>query len=113
MFARRKTVRVQVDANIPWSVAQDPETGTWIGVCDALNLNAVGDTWIDFQQSANEAIQTLFLDLFEDGELDAYLRRNGWTTRGGALPPPTVKPAFDVPFDVRRASIRDLVAVGS
>ena len=106
---RKQRVIVQIEANLVWKVLRDPATDTWIGVCDALNMNAVGDTWAEFQECANEAMSLLFTDLFEDGELESYLRANGWHL-GSPAPAPGSKPRFDIPFDSHRAaSVEDLI----
>jgi predicted RNase H-like HicB family nuclease len=108
----KKEVIVQVQAkNIAWAGYQDPKTGTWIGVCQALNLNAVGDTFAELQACANEAMDLLFTDLLEDGELDAFLRRNGWSLK--AAPSPGAHPRFDVPANWNsRARLNQLVPAG-
>ena len=110
-FRKDKTARqvvVRVEGNIQWEVARDPDTNVYIGVCRALNLNAIGDTWIEFQECANEALGALLLDLLRSGEFDAFMHANGW--RSTALPGPGVTPRFDVPFDVQRTQMRELVA---
>lgn len=93
---------VQIEAkNLVWQAHQDPQTGTWVGVCKALNLNAAGDTWAELQECANEAMSLLFADLLEEGELADFLHRNGWRLKT-PLPKPGVQPRFDVPFDWNR-----------
>ena len=102
-------VRIRA-TNIVWRGVQDPKTGHWIGVCDALNLNAVGDTYLELQACANEAVALLMTDLFETGELEAFLRRNGWTP-GGQLPHTGARVAFDVPVGWEpNARLEDLAA---
>ena len=98
----KKPVIVQIESNLLWEVVRDLHTGRFIGICRALNLNAVGETWAEFQEGANEAIQVLLEDLFKEGELEEFLTRNGWRTltplpgRGAAVP------HFDVPFSLQR-----------
>ncbi len=112
MFEKQQ-VLVKVEANVPWEVSQDPQSGRWIGVCRPLNLNAVGETWIEFQECAAEALQLLLTDVFEAGEIDQFLRVNRWIprtplpARGGPVP------RFDVPFTVERKSrLQELLAAG-
>lgn len=107
----KKSITVQIEANITWKVARDPDSGDWVGVCDALNLNAIGDTWADFQECANEAIELLFQDLFREGELDQFLLEHGWRPMT-ALPEPGRNVRFDVPNHTTIASsVDDLVSV--
>ena len=92
-----KAVTIKVEANLTWRVARDAQSGMFVGVCHELNLNALGETWLEFQEVANDAVTTLFLDLFEDNELDGFLSENGW--RAEQLPPGRA-PEFDVPFNI-------------
>lgn len=104
-----KTQVVQIQANLVWEAARDANTGVWIGVCRALNLNAIGDTWAEMQECANEAMTLLFTDLFVEGELPAFLRQNGWKESG--LPKRGTEPQFDIPVDwQRRSGFDQLVA---
>ena len=107
IFGRKEPAHVQITATLTWEVVQDPHTGQYIGVCRPLNLNGMGASWVEFQECANEAIQLLFQDLFEDDELEAFLRRNGWRMTGEVQPGQT--PVFDVPADITQlAEMKDL-----
>lgn len=109
LLKREKPTIVQVQATLVWEGYHDPKSHTWIGVCKALNLNAIGDTWDELQECANDAMQALFLDLFQTGELEAFLRANDWR-RTGELPPAGGRVRFDVPSDWRKAArVDDLV----
>lgn len=99
---KKKVVLVQVEGNVLWQVARDQTTGRFVGICRELNLNAVGDTWAEFQEGANEAMQMLLMDLFKEGELEKFLTTKGWRT---LTPMPTrgsATPKFDVPFSLER-----------
>ncbi|MBI2071605.1 MAG: hypothetical protein HYW06_03465 [Gemmatimonadetes bacterium] len=99
LFGKKKAVIVKVEAtNILWQGHQDPQTGTWVGVCKALNLNAAGDTFQELQACANDAMALLFTDLLNEGELADFLRVNGWSL-GTQLPAPGIRPLFDIPAD--------------
>jgi hypothetical protein len=112
MFMPRKsskTVTVEIEAKILWQVARDPDSGEWVGVCQMLNLNAIGDTWAEMMECANEAMGLLMDNLFQTGELDAFLRKNNWRPTTN-LPAAGTKTRFDVPFDWERTSIGNVVA---
>jgi hypothetical protein len=81
MFGRKKhESHVEiVEANLVWEVGQDPDSGLYIGVCRPLNLN----------------------------ELQAFLHRNHWKMLGEIVPGQS--PVFDVPFEIRRTAVRELV----
>ncbi len=107
-FRTGKAVRVTIQANVEWAFAQDPASGEWIGVCEPLNLNAMGDTFAELQQCASEAMHLLFLDLFRDGELDAFLKEHGWTPHS-PLPEKDSNPHFDTSYRTRLARVRELL----
>jgi hypothetical protein len=81
--------------NVVWQGAYDADSGMWVGVCKAFNLNALGETWSELQECANDAMATLFVDLFVTGELAEFLRENGW--QHGPMPQPGQVPQFDIP----------------
>lgn len=99
---------VNIQGTAQWLFAQDPETGEWFGVSPALNLNASGDTFAELQQCVVEAMQLLFLDLFRDGELEAFARSLGWKI-SGSLPDPDSNPRFDAPYNYRLTKVRELM----
>ncbi|HWH04775.1 MAG TPA: hypothetical protein VN674_13870 [Gemmatimonadales bacterium] len=105
MFGR-KEVLVQIEANLTWEVGRD-ESGTYIGICRPLNMNATGDTYAQFLEAANETTALLLADLFQENELETFLRKQGWIPV--PLPAPGTHVRFDVPFNVqRRNRIEDL-----
>lgn len=109
-FGRNRTAQqvVHVEAKVQWEVAFDPDAQVYMGVCRMLNLNAMGDTWIEFQQYANDALTALLLDLFQSGEFEGFMRANGWTS--SPLPERGTTPRFDIPFEVQRTRVKELVA---
>lgn len=102
IFSPPKKVVVQIEASILWEAVYDPQKRIWMGVCNALNLNAVGDTWADLQACANEAMQLLFEDLAESGELTSYLQRMNWQISSPATTLAGTTPKFDVPTAWKR-----------
>ena len=62
---------VEIDGTVEWNVAKDEESGLWVGVCPALNLNTDGKTFPELWEGMNEAIGMLFSVLHEDRELSA------------------------------------------
>lgn len=104
-----RTFTVQIEGNILWQFAQDPETQQWVGVCHHLNLNALGDTFAEVQACASDAMEGLFRDLLESNELDEFLRQNGWRVADG-LPAPGQQARFDVPYRQERTTVKELLA---
>lgn len=99
VFMSKAPKMVRIKAELTWAVTQDPESGVYIGICEAVNLNAMGETFADFQQSASDALNLLLTDLFEDDELEQFLVDRGWSTET-SLPDPNGVPTFDVPFNL-------------
>lgn len=108
VFRRRKETIVRIEAKLTWMVAQDPDTGTYIGSCPAVNLSAFGNTMAEFQAAASEAIDLLLEDLYQDGELESFLSENGWSLRN-PLPEPGRKARFDVPFSINQTGLAELI----
>ena len=107
---RKQPVLVKIEASLTWQFALDPQSGTWIGVCPMLNLNAGGETFADCQAEASEAIGLLLLDLFEDNELEGFLHQNGWRMMDEL--PAGRTPQFDVPFAAEQGELLEMVATG-
>jgi len=105
-----KPALVKIEANLTWKVARDPQSGAFIGVCEPLNLNAIGDTFEEFQEAANEAMALLLEDLFAENELNEFLRNQGWQLLNELPPPGSRVPRFDVPFDIDRTELSELMA---
>ena len=93
---------IQIATNLRWNYAQDPASGYWIAECPSLKLTVQGETLSEMHASAQEAMQLLFLDLFEDGELDAFLEARGWRTQ------PALAREYDedIEFDVEYSAAR-------
>lgn len=103
---QRAVVRVEIKASLSWEVARDPETQTWIGICRDLNLNAIGDTWAEFQAGANDAIALLLTQLLRHGQLEKFLRDHGWTP-AVPLPARDARVHWDVPYQIKQRSRAD------
>jgi predicted RNase H-like HicB family nuclease len=108
IYRPAQSFRVRIEANVGWQFAQDPESGEWIGVCDVLNLNAMGETFREVQECASEAMQLLFLNLFKEGELEGFLRENDWTPQT-PLPGRDSYPEFDTSYQSKVTRLRELV----
>lgn len=112
-FGKKARVLVRIETQVQFKVARDPETGGWIAACDALSITTSGETWDDLWEDAAEAIQAMLTDLFEDQELEQFLRENGWQLREGAFPHQTdTVPRFELPFTLNApSSVEDLLTV--
>lgn len=110
----RKQVLVQVRAQLQWAVYQEREAHRWIAACDPLNITVSADSEDAVKAAAEDAINLLFTDLFESGELEDFLSQKGWHT-DRPLPQREVgrrAPEFRIPDLVmqRVNSTRELLA---
>ena len=98
-FFAKQHVTVEIEGRVEWQVARDPQDGHWFGVCAALNINAAGDSWGEFQECANDSIALLFKALFTTGELQGFLSRHGWRS-AQPLPVAGTRVKFEMPFGI-------------
>ena len=101
-------VRVSGKARLPWTCGPDADSGVWVGVCPPLALTIQGETWADLMESIADALDALIKDLFEDGELEQFLKEHGWTLSKQIQQDALADSWFDVPFVPEQASANDL-----
>ena len=89
-------VRTEGSAQLQWHVRRSVTSKRWIGVCEPMNLVLEADTLDELHGVIEEALQLLFTDLFQDNELETFLRDRGW--KANNIPPQLN--ADDVQFDV-------------
>ena len=107
-----RKVQIHIEGSVQWAVLRDHETGRYLGVCNELNLNAVGDTWGEFLACAEEAMELLLTELLKAGELESYLQRRGFRAvpLAGRMPGPHARVRWDIPFEItRRTRVEELV----
>lgn len=96
-----QTMTIHIKAQLAWS-RKRLQSGAWIAVCDALGLTVEANDEAELRSMIAETHHFLFLDLFQDGELDRFLRDRGWAT---STPMPAPSPEsgvrFEVPFELR------------
>lgn len=102
---------VKIEGRVEWKYAIDPASGAYMGICPALNLNAIGDTWEELAECANETTGLLMSALLERGEFDAFLRQHGWKAQSPTPLRQDTAVRFDIPLGlVQTASPRELMA---
>jgi hypothetical protein len=91
--------KVAIDARVIWRSFKSPTSPRIVAVCDELNLSLEADSEQELRTLIPEAMHLLMLDLFEDNEINAYLRERGW--RAHNLPSmPDGDINFNVPFEL-------------
>ena len=96
--------RVEGRGQLVWTSVR-AKGGNWVAVCESLGLTIQSETWVHLMDDIAHALNALFTDLLQEGELDRFLRERGWQIIG----PSPSKPDdtwFDVPFSAR-ATDRD------
>jgi len=95
-MAIQQTIRIQVQANLPWACRRT-ENGNWIGACDPLRLSVESETWVELMEDIGLTLDAMLSDLLSTDELERFLRDHGWH----AITPIPASPQhvrFDVPF---------------
>jgi len=90
------SVEFKGQVQVSWRAFRSKEPGYWVAVCDALNLTAQATSWAELFSVCNEIMQELLMDLLRDGELDAFLRAQGWV----ALKPLPKRASSTIRFDI-------------
>ena len=92
-------VVIHVQSKLQWTAIVTESSGTWIAECEPLGLVVEGSTLDELHSLIEEACSLLFLDLFEDNELEMFLRRRGWEAHD--LPSENVDDLeFSVPWEL-------------
>ena len=94
----RRVIHIELGAQLQWEVSRS-ENGLWIAVCDAVGLTMQSDSLDELYSVVDESTQLLFEDLFEDGELDSFLKARGWASIP-VSPEADGEVEFRVPFEL-------------
>ena len=92
-------VTIHVESNLQWKAIHS-ESGVWVAACEPLGVTMEADTLDELYEVIGESCSVLFLDLYEDDQLDSFLRSRGWSASD--LPESTSgKPVeFEVPWNL-------------
>ncbi len=91
-----KIIRIESQGGLPVSVIRG-RGGNWIAMCEPLALTVQSETWAFLMEDLAQALNLLFTDLLEGGELDKFMKDRGFRVLN-ALPPEPDDTWFDVPF---------------
>jgi len=99
---------VQIDGKLKWIYAVHRKSGHFVGICDSLKLTVNADTPQEFYESMREGVNSFFKELLSTGDLDRFLKDQGWRA---ITPIPERRSSglyFDMPLNTRRVPERDL-----
>jgi hypothetical protein len=83
-----------------WEVRENPTSHHWIAVCEPLKLALEAPTLDELRGLIDETIHLLLTDLFEDNELDRFLREHGWRAPDLPAAAPAEEIQFDIPWEM-------------
>ena len=89
------TITIQVESRLQWMAVHTP-SGVWVAECKPLGITMEGNSLDELHSVIGEACAELLADLFEDNELEEFLRARGWS----ATNLPDVSAGEDVEFEV-------------
>lgn len=72
------SIEIHMQSKIQWIATASEEPGVWVAHCDPLGISLTADSLDEMHSLIDEACQLLFLDLFQDNELDRFLAERGW-----------------------------------
>ena len=78
------TIAIEMQGAISWLATKCQSGDRWVAECEALGLSMEGNSLDELHSLISEASFALFVDLFEDGELEQFLMDRGW--QAGSLP---------------------------
>ena len=69
---------IEVESTLEWTATQSPTNHKWVAECEPLGLSMEGDSLDELHGLIPEACFALFVDLFENSEIERFLRERGW-----------------------------------
>ena len=98
---------LDIKGQVEWSVAEDPDTGHWYGICKDLNLSTDGSSHEELRDHIVEVVQMFFEELHSTGDLEQFLTERGWVMKKIS---PSETHSFQVPvFSEQRGSYHQLM----
>lgn len=99
---------IYVRANLLWQWGRN-KRGTYIAFCQPIRQTVQANRFEELVATMQEAIESTFHELFSTGDLETFLKEQGWRTESPVPPATTTKNVrFDVPFDLKGVRHRDL-----
>ncbi len=100
---------LQLNLKIRCEAEKIEQSGRWIGECKSLGIVVEGDSLDDVHNATDEAIDLLFADLVEDGELEEFLADRGWSLNEPIPDAVSEGVSVSVPWElIARGGARDI-----
>jgi hypothetical protein len=82
--------------------------GNYVAICDPIRQTVEAEKFGDLLATINEALDSTFSELLSSGDLENFLREQGWKAENLSSALPKRKVRFDMPFDMKGMRTRDL-----
>ena len=89
--------KLLIKAQVEWLAFRAP-SGTWVGVCDPMNLSTEASSLDELHSLIDESMNLLLTDLLEENELHLFLRERGWTLAPNGISDPETHDQQDIGF---------------
>ncbi len=100
-----KTI-VHIQGNLIWKWGRT-KRGGYIAICDPIGQTVEAKKFGDLLETIQEALDSTLRELFSSGDLEKFLKEQGWKTENLISSTPR-NVRFDMPFDVKGVQCRDL-----
>lgn len=91
---------IEVTSTLEWTATQSEKGNRWIAECAALGLSMEGKSLDELHSLIPEACFALFIDLFEDNELNQFLTERGWQAVNMPTDPVADEIGFSIPWNL-------------
>ena len=92
-------ITIKVESRLQWT-AVHTASGVWVAECEPLGITMEGDSLDELHSVIGEACGELLADLFQDNELDEFLRTRGWSATNLPDGPAGEDVEFEVPWNL-------------
>src|SRR5947208_2936634 len=99
-------VTVHIKGNLIWKWGRT-KRGGYVASCDPIAQTVQATKFSDLLETIQEALDSTFHELLSTGDLDRFLRDRGWST-DTRMRRADRNVRFDMPFDLKGVSTRDL-----
>jgi hypothetical protein len=100
-------ITIHIRGNLQWKWGRT-KSGKYVAVCDPLGQTVEADKFGDLLATINEALDSTLHELLSSGDLEGFLREQGWEAENFAAAAPRRNIRFDMPFDMKGMRTRDL-----
>lgn len=98
---------VHIKGNLIWKWGRT-KRGNYIAVCDSIGQTVQANKFGELLETIYEALDSTLSELFSSGDLERFLRKQGWSHTDIPARQVSRNVRFDMPFDLKGVRKRDL-----